>query len=112
MNKKWVRIFCVYGRVYDFTAEMTVSDEIFGRSADRYRRIRNTSRYLLANLNGFNPETDLVEVAEMVELDRWIVSRAASLQEELIKAYDEYQLLLGNAKLMNFAPESWLILSM
>ena len=102
MNKMGADILRLWVASSDFTAEMTVSDEIFKRSADRYRRIRNTSRYLLANLNGFNPETDLVEVAEMVELDRWIVSRAASLQEELIKAYDEYQLLLVTQKLMNF----------
>ncbi|TMO49510.1 isoleucine--tRNA ligase [Pseudoalteromonas ruthenica] len=102
MNKMGADILRLWVASSDFTAEMTVSDEIFKRSADRYRRIRNTSRYLLANLNGFNPETDLVEVAEMVELDRWIVSRAASLQEELIQAYDEYQLLLVTQKLMNF----------
>ena len=61
---------------------MTVSDEIFKRSADRYRRIRNTSRYLLANLSGFDPKTDLVAIEDMVELDRWIVSRAAHYKQK------------------------------
>ncbi|WP_105200972.1 isoleucine--tRNA ligase [Pseudoalteromonas sp. T1lg10] len=102
MNKMGADILRLWVASTDFTAEMTVSDEIFKRAADRYRRIRNTSRYLLANLNGFNPSTDLVDVADMVELDRWIVSRAAQLQEEIVNAYDEYQLLVVTQKLMNF----------
>ncbi len=102
MNKMGADILRLWVASTDFTAEMTVSDEIFKRAADRYRRIRNTSRYLLANLSGFNPATDLVDIADMVELDRWIVSRAAQLQEEIINAYDEYSLLVVTQKLMNF----------
>ena len=44
----------------DYTSEMTVSDDILKRTADSYRRIRNTARFLLSNLSGFNPETDMV----------------------------------------------------
>ena len=102
MNKMGADILRLWVASSDFSAEMTVSDEIFKRAADRYRRIRNTSRYLLANLNGFNPETDLVATEDMVELDRWIVARAAQLQDEIINAYDEYHLLLVTQKLMNF----------
>lgn len=86
----------------DYTGEMTVSDEIFKRSADTYRRIRNTSRFLLANLNGFNPETDAVATDQMVALDRWIVGKAARLQQEIIAAYDKYQFHVVMQKLMNF----------
>jgi isoleucyl-tRNA synthetase len=81
---------------------MTVSDEIFNRAADRYRRIRNTGRYLLANLNGFNPETDMVAIDELVELDRWILARAAELQAELVQSYNSYKTLEVTQKLMNF----------
>ncbi len=102
MNKLGADILRLWVASTDYTAEMTVSDEIFKRAADRYRRIRNTSRYLLSNLNGFNPATDKVEVSEMVELDRWIVGRAAALQQEIIQAYDEYQMLVVTQKLMNF----------
>jgi isoleucyl-tRNA synthetase len=102
MNKLGADILRLWVASTDYTAEMTVSDEIFKRSADRYRRIRNTSRYLLANLSGFNPATDLVAVEEMVELDRWIVARAAELQKEVISAYDNYQMLVVTQKLMNF----------
>ncbi|WP_404340669.1 isoleucine--tRNA ligase [Pseudoalteromonas mariniglutinosa] len=102
MNKLGADILRLWVASSDFTAEMTVSDEIFKRSADRYRRIRNTSRYLLANLNGFDPKTDQVAIDEMVELDRWIVGHAAQLQDEILAAYDNYQMLLVTQKLMNF----------
>ncbi|WP_163599405.1 class I tRNA ligase family protein, partial [Moraxella catarrhalis] len=58
----------------DYTGEMTVSDEILKRAADSYRRIRNTARFLLANLNGFDPKRDLVKPEEMISLDRWAVA--------------------------------------
>lgn len=102
MNKLGADILRLWVASTDFTAEMTVSDEIFKRSADRYRRIRNTSRYLLANLNGFDPKTDQVAIEDMVELDRWIVGRAAEIQDEILAAYDKYQMLLVTQKLMNF----------
>ncbi|MBQ4861753.1 isoleucine--tRNA ligase [Pseudoalteromonas sp. MMG013] len=102
MNKLGADILRLWVASTDYTAEMTVSDEIFKRSADRYRRIRNTSRYLLSNLSGFSPETDLVAIDDMVELDRWIVSRAAQLQTEILEAYDNYQMLVVTQKLMNF----------
>ncbi len=102
MNKMGADILRLWVASTDYTAEMTVSDEIFKRAADRYRRIRNTSRYLLANLNGFNPETDMVAAEQMVALDRWILDRAANLQDEIIAAYDDYQMLVVTQKLMNF----------
>jgi isoleucyl-tRNA synthetase len=86
----------------DYTGEMTVSDEIFKRAADTYRRVRNTSRFLLANLNGFDPKTDAVATEEMVALDRWIASKAARLQSEIVTAYDKYQFHVVMQKLMNF----------
>ncbi len=75
----------------DYRTEMNVSDEILKRTADAYRRIRNTARFLLANLNGFDPATNLVAPEAMVELDRWAVDRAYRLQEEVIDAYRDYQ---------------------
>ncbi|TDO97177.1 isoleucine--tRNA ligase [Marinomonas balearica] len=86
----------------DYTGEMTVSDEILKRVADSYRRIRNTARFMLANLNGFNPATDMVESDKMIALDRWIVDRAAQLQKEIGEAYDEYQFHTVNQKIQNF----------
>ena len=86
----------------DYTTEMTVSDEILKRVADSYRRIRNTARFMLSNLSGFNPATDVVPSTEMLALDRWILDRAAQLQEELDHAYSEYQFHTVNQKIQNF----------
>lgn len=86
----------------DYTGEMTVSDEILKRVADSYRRIRNTARFMLANLNGFDPAKDMVPSSEMIALDRWIVDRAAQLQKDLDVAYGEYQFHTVNQKIQNF----------
>ena len=75
----------------DISSEMSVSDEILKRTADSYRRIRNTVRYLLANLNGFDVNTDLLDASEMIALDRWIVSRSAQVQAQVIKHYENYE---------------------
>ena len=102
MNKLGGDILRLWVASADYSGEMTVSDEILKRSADAYRRIRNTSRFLLANLTGFDPKTDLVAREDMVELDRWIVGRAADLQKELLEAYDNYQFHSVVQKLMHF----------
>jgi len=86
----------------NYTQEITVSDEIFKRQADAYRRIRNTSRFLLSNLNGFEPANHTVAFDDMVALDRWVVDKAARLQEEIIAAYDEYEFHVVVHKIMNF----------
>lgn len=86
----------------DYRNEMTVSDEIFKRTADSYRRIRNTARFLLANMAGFEPTEHLVTNADMMALDRWAVHRAAELQAEICAAYEAYQFHLIYQKLHNF----------
>ncbi|CUX97328.1 isoleucine--tRNA ligase [Candidatus Hoaglandella endobia] len=74
----------------DYTGEMAISDEILKHSTDSYRRIRNTARFLLANLNGFDPALHSVSPEQMVVLDRWAVGRAQAAQEEIIAAYERY----------------------
>ena len=86
----------------DYRAEMSVSDEILKRTADAYRRIRNTARYLLSNLNDFDPAVNLVAPADMLSLDRWAVDRAAKLQQEVAEAYTEYEFHLIYQKIHNF----------
>jgi len=86
----------------DYRAEMSVSDEILKRTADVYRRLRNTARYLLANLNGFDPAQDLVAAEQLLPLDRWAVDRAWQLQEEVINAYATYQFNLVYQKVHHF----------
>ncbi|MAA73074.1 MAG: isoleucine--tRNA ligase, partial [Bermanella sp.] len=77
----------------DYTSEMTVSDQILNRTADSYRRIRNTVRFLLANINGFEPKQHMMAAAELLPLDAWIVDQANKLQAEIQGHYNEYQLI-------------------
>ena len=86
----------------DYRGEMTVSDEIFKRVADAYRRIRNTNRFMLANLNGFEPSSDALPLQELLALDYWVIRRCQLLQEEVIKHYHEYNFLNVYQKLHNF----------
>lgn len=102
MNSLGADILRLWVSATDYTGEMTVSDEILKRAADSYRRIRNTARFLLSNINGFNPETDMVDSADMVEIDRWAVDRALQLQNELKDAYNEYSFLNVFQKVVQF----------
>ncbi|HEC19704.1 MAG TPA: isoleucine--tRNA ligase, partial [Gammaproteobacteria bacterium] len=86
----------------DYRNEMTVSDEILKRTADAYRRIRNTARFLLANLNGFDPAQHLLPMDEMLALDRWAAARTAQLQVEIVAAFDSYDFHHIHQKLHNF----------
>jgi isoleucyl-tRNA synthetase len=89
----------------DYNNEVRVSDEILTRTSDAYRRIRNTARFLLANLNGFEPNDDLVAPDQMLQLDRWIVEQAKQLQQEILAAYDSYDFLIIYQKILNFCSD-------
>ncbi len=102
MNKLGGDILRLWVASTDYTGEMTVSDEILKRSADAYRRIRNTARFLLANLNGFDPKKDTVAPKDLVLADRWAVSKAFEAQAEIIKAYDECNFHQVTQRLMQF----------
>nr|WP_298126865.1 isoleucine--tRNA ligase [uncultured Pseudoxanthomonas sp.] len=86
----------------DYSNEMSLSQEILKRNADAYRRLRNTARFLLSNLNGFDPARDRVAPADMVALDRWIVHRAYEVQEKIKTAYDRYDFAEIVQALLNF----------
>ncbi len=86
----------------EYSAELAFSDEIAKRIADSYRRIRNTARFLLSNLNEFDPATDIVAPQEMLALDRWAVSRAQALQDEIVDIYNGYQFHHIYQKLHNY----------
>ncbi|HET9034240.1 MAG TPA: isoleucine--tRNA ligase [Dokdonella sp.] len=74
----------------DYRNEMTVSDEILKRVADAYRRIRNTARFLIGNLDGFDPGKHLLPVDQCLLLDQWAVQQAHDVQTAVIAAYDRY----------------------
>jgi isoleucyl-tRNA synthetase len=86
----------------DYANEISVSDEILKRTSDSYRRVRNTVRFLLGNLSGFDPARDAVPVAGMLALDRWAVARTHELQQEIVAAYRSYDFHLIYQKLHNF----------
>ena len=75
----------------DYRGEMNVSDEILRRTAEAYRRLRNTSRFLLANLDGFDPSSHLTDPELMLCLDRWLLERTRTLQEQVRDAYEKYE---------------------
>jgi isoleucyl-tRNA synthetase len=74
----------------DYANEMSVSDEIFKRMADSYRRMRNTLRFLLGNLQGFDPQ-HAVPFDDLVAIDQWAVSKTFALQNDVVTAYRNYE---------------------
>ncbi len=102
MNQLGADILRLWVASTDYSGEIAVSDEILKRAADTYRRIRNTARFLLANLAGFNPETDSVKPEEMVVIDRWAVAHAKAAQDEITAAYARYDFHQVVHRLMQF----------
>ena len=86
----------------DYSNEMSVSDEILKRMSDSYRRMRNTVRFLLGNLDGFEPQRDATKPAELLALDRWALERTRALQNEVVNAYRDYEFHLIYQKVHNF----------
>ncbi len=86
----------------DYANEIAVSDEILKRMADSYRRIRNTLRFLLGSVAGFDPARDALPADKLVALDAWILRRAAALQQEIVEAYRRYEFHLIYQKVHNF----------
>jgi isoleucyl-tRNA synthetase len=102
MNSLGADILRLWVAATDYRNEMNVSDEILKRMADAYRKIRNTARYLLSNLDDFNPETDCVAYDEMLELDKWAVDQTILLQNDIHSAYNHYQFHQIFQKLQQF----------
>lgn len=102
VNQLGADILRLWVSATDFSAEMSVSDEILKRTAESYRRIRNTVRFLLSNLVGFDPKTDLIDVKDMVAIDQWAVDRAAQVQADITTDYEAYNLHAIYQKLQQF----------
>ena len=101
MNSLGADVLRLWVAAADYRQEMTVSDEILKRVSDAYRRIRNTARFLLGNLDGFDPATALA-AEQMLPFDRWAVDRALQVQNEISKAYDDYQFMQVYQKVNNY----------
>lgn len=102
MNELGADVLRLWVAATDFSGEMSVSNEILKRVSDSYRRIRNTARFLLSNLEGFDPDQHLLANDQLLLLDRWAISRAAQLQQEILADYNNYQFHAIYQKLHNF----------
>jgi isoleucyl-tRNA synthetase len=89
----------------DYTGELSISDEILKRVTEAYRRIRNTLRFLLANISDFNHAQDAVPVAELLEIDRYAIANMAALQKEIEAHYEQYEFQPVYSKLQNYCSE-------
>ena len=86
----------------DYRVDMRCSDAIFKQLSEKYLKIRNTARYILGNLAGFDPCKDMVPVEQMPELDRWALSRLNALVERCINAYEKYEFFGVTAAVHSF----------
>jgi isoleucyl-tRNA synthetase len=102
MNSLGADVLRLWVSSTDYANEMSVSDEILKRMADSYRRMRNTVRFLLGNLYGFDPNENSVKPADMLALDRWALTRTRELQTEITEAYRKYAFHLIYQKVHNF----------
>ncbi len=102
MNTLGADVLRLWVAAADYRQEMNVSDEILKRVSDAYRRIRNTARFLLGNLHGFDPERDCVAMDELLPLDRYAIDLADGLQAEVIDAYANYRFLHIYQRLHHF----------
>ncbi len=102
MDKLGADILRLWVASADYSREMTVSDEILKRTADGYRRVRNTARFLLANLGDFDPAQHTVAPADMLPLDRWAMHQAVQAQKKILSAYDKYLFHLASQEIQRF----------
>lgn len=84
-------VFRLWVSYVDFKEDMPTGHGIFDQVVDGYRRLRNTLRFMLANLHDFRPDSQALTPSHMLEVDRWILHRLSQLQERLTRAYDEFE---------------------
>jgi isoleucyl-tRNA synthetase len=86
----------------DYTTDIRISKDILKQLSEVYRKIRNTSRYILGNINDFNPDIDMVAYEELEELDKWALLKLASLVKKVDEAYSTYEFHLMFHAIHNF----------
>ena len=97
-----IRLWCAST---DYSGDLAIDDKILARVVDAYRRIRNTLRFLMANVSDFNPATNAVPFADMLEIDRYALSRAAQLQADILAHYKVYEFHPVVSKLQIYCSE-------
>jgi isoleucyl-tRNA synthetase len=96
-------ILRLWASALNYHEDMRVSDEILKRVSDAYRKLRNTARYCLGNLDGFDPEKDRVSVSEMFEIDRWALTAMNDVTRKVLEAYERYDFTEVYRTLYSFA---------
>lgn len=104
-NKMGAEIIRLWVASTDYSGDLGIDDKILARVVDAYRRIRNTLRFLLANVSDFDAAKDSVATEELLEIDRWALARAAQFQAELLAHYKVYEFHPVVAKLQLFCSE-------
>ena len=89
----------------DYSGDLNIDDKILARVVDAYRRIRNTLRFLLANVSDFDPAKDSVADADLLEIDRFALSRAAQLQADILAHFKDYEFHPVVSKLQIYCSE-------
>ncbi|MES2414655.1 MAG: isoleucine--tRNA ligase [Pseudomonadota bacterium] len=97
-----IRLWCAST---DYSGDLGIDDKILARVVDAYRRIRNTLRFLMANVSDFDPATDSVPFEQMLEIDRYALSRAAQLQADILAHYEVYEFHPVVSKLQIYCSE-------
>ena len=97
-----LRLWCA---ATDYSGDLGVDDKILARVVDTYRRIRNTLKFLMANISDFDAAKDAVPMDQMLEIDRYALSRAAQLQAEILARYEVYEFHPVVAKLQLYCSE-------
>jgi isoleucyl-tRNA synthetase len=86
----------------DYSADVRISEEILQQLVDSYRKIRNTLRFLLGNLYGFNPKTDVLERESLEHIDKWLLHRLQKITQRVIDAYKSWQFHTVAKELLGF----------
>ena len=102
VKQSGAEILRLWAAAVDYTEDMRCSKEILDRVTDAYRKIRNTLRYALGNLDGFSPQTESVALAEMQEIDRWALASLDELVEKVVHGYEKYDFQVVYHSLYNF----------
>lgn len=102
INKYGADLLRLWVATTDYSGDLKISEDILKRTSDSYRRIRNTIRFLLANLHDFNHNQNVLATDNMLLLDYWMVQQSKQLQQEVLKYYNEYKYHLAYQKITNF----------
>ena len=102
IDKSGAEILRLWAAAVDYTEDVRCSDEILSRVVDAYRKFRNTLRYALGNLDGFDPKTDSVAIGEMLEIDRWAISNLDAVTAKVIAGYEAFDFQAAYNAIYNF----------